>query len=135
MSPQLSVALRVMGPALDVDSIESTLGFGATSAWRKGERVSGSQVQRKTDGWEFRIPFRAGYAIGETVIAIQSAIGNRNGDLRRTCEERGYRIEIVCVVEMYDETAGLALSADVVAWLAHLGASLTIDTYVSESSR
>jgi hypothetical protein len=134
MSPKLSVALRITGPSVDPAAIETKLGFAGTGKWKKGESVQGTNVRRKEDGWEFRIPFRSGYAIDDVIGEIQQAVGKQSDDLRNLCEERGFRMEIVCVVEMYDETAGLALGTDVVAWLAELRASLAIDTYVSERS-
>lgn len=54
----------------------------------------------------------------------------RTGIIRDFCDLQNYQLEIACVVEMYDETAGMHLSRDVIAWLHGLGASLEIDTYM-----
>jgi hypothetical protein len=131
MSPKIRVALRLTGPALDEASIEALLGVSGTAKWKKGEPVQGTKVLRREDGWEYRKPLRTGYAIEEMIVELQQVVGKRSADLRRLCEERNLRLEVVCVVEMYDETAGLVLGADVVAWLAELRASLEIDTYIS----
>lgn len=131
MSPKLSVSLKITGKALDRTAIEGAVGFAGTSAWQTGDAVQGSKMRRREDGWEFRMPFHAGYAIDERIAELHRALGQRATDVRRTCDERGYRINVVCIVEMYDDTAGLLLGPDLVAWLAELGASLEIDTYVS----
>jgi hypothetical protein len=131
MSPEIGIALRVTGPDLREGAIEALLGFGATAKWKKGQSIQGTDLLRPEDGWEYRKPARPGYAIEEATIELQQALAERSADLRRLCQECNYRVEVVCIVEMYDETAGLVLAADVAAWLAELRASLAIDTYIS----
>src|SRR5436190_274100 len=131
MSPRISVSVRLTGKALDVDAVEGALGIRATKTWRLGDAIQGTRMTRKQDGWEFRTSFQAGYLIDEGVADLHRMIGSRTLDLRRLCDDREYAIEVVCIVEMIDETAGLALPAHLVSWLADLRAAFQIDTYIT----
>jgi len=127
----LSVSVAITGDMVDAGAIERIVGFQGSAAWKRDDLVPGTKIKRRDDGWEFRTPFEPGYAIDEKINGLHNKLLQQSTALVQFCQDHGYRTSVVCIVEMYDETAGLVLSADLIAWMAQIGASLEIDTYIS----
>jgi len=128
--PSLKVKVRLVvldfdGPA---DAITAVLGVPPTTTWRTGERrVPEATILHKQNGWMIRSPADPLTAAPEeAVLQLLARIPDPTA-FRRLPPS----VEVQLTVTVYGlgDRPFVFLSADTVAKLASMGASLDIDTY------
>lgn len=122
----ISTSLRLTGN-FDPDEISRKLSLTPTSQWRAGDTGPAPSMHRPSDGWNLKFSGDEQTFATELERNVQTLIA-RSNQIREILAEPTATGYLMIAVDMDgDEWPELAISAETMSKLAHLGLSIDID--------
>ncbi|MCU0755758.1 MAG: DUF4279 domain-containing protein [Xanthomonadales bacterium] len=123
--------LRVIGDALDPDTVSQLLGGAPTRSCRKGDALPGSETGKlniaKTGTWRMRAIRREPEDLNAQIMEI---LGQLTQELSVWSALRSrFRVDMFCGIFMAGGNDGLPLSAEVLLALGQRGIDLNLDIH------
>lgn len=129
----LRVEFCLVSNSLPLERITNAIGIEPTLKWRRGDRLPRSPggAVAGVDCWIVGSGRSNEDSLQEQVATLLDILLPRKNQILGICHTLGIVPEIDVVVESYDGARPeLELSASIIACIAELGASLSIDLYV-----
>ena len=129
MSTEIIVSLLITGHGMDPDALSEQLGVQPTEAWRKGDALPHTTMQRKEDGWCLSVgPFES-IDIPECARILIEKVEPFRDRLKEILD--AHRLdppELSCVAYVEEENYPIVhFDKDLVEILASLGAEIDVD--------
>ena len=113
----------VLGSSMSYTEIVKSISEGVT-VWKKGDKVQGSLITRKQDGWELESTLPKENSLSEHVKSIIQCVYPNLLTIARDS------VKLSAAVYMYGlDRPSLRIDAEAIRKLAELGAELDIDLY------
>jgi hypothetical protein len=120
---EITAALMVLGSSMSYTEIVKSISDGVT-VWKKGDKVQGSLITRKQDGWELESTLPKENSLSEHVKNIIQCVYPNLLTIARDS------VKLSAAVYMYGlDRPSLRIDAEAIRKLAELGAELDIDLY------
>ena len=121
------VRLKITSLLHDPEYISKSIGISCDRGWKIGEKRLQTVIEEKTNGWILNSGLDKASPLEQQITALMTRIGTA-GIKEKLAEEK---IEVSCVV--YTESVpSLNFSAETIAQIQRLGASLDIDLYLPD---
>jgi len=96
LTPSVRAAFRLTSERQTLDHLLGDIGLEGATTWQKGESIVASELQRRTNGWCFELPWQRTYMLDDALTALLRAL-------------TPYRDEIVAATRAHDLDAHFAL--------------------------
>lgn len=128
-APLWDVRLRMISETLSVAEIATMTGVPPDRSSERGTFRRGSSLARRFSAWEIESGLDASTDVAEHVSRIVERLAGHADELRRTAElADGFELSIVGRFEPeVDDSPGVNLTGEHLAFLASAGASLDIE--------
>jgi hypothetical protein len=129
---EVSVSLRFFGDDLDPDTITSLLMCEPTTAYRKGDTITGTKYDRvaKTGAWMLNGKWNAQLKLEEQIHALFDRLSNAPEVWRQLTTR--YDSDLFCGLSLHDWNRGLELSPEVMKRISERGIALNLDIYFTD---
>lgn len=109
------------------EQITQTLRIAPSRTWQKGDAVPGTKRRERENGWVKHAPgFGDNDLQGQvaSLLSVMVPLSNRFGELPPHS-----KVELSCMVFLYEGSVSISFSSQDVAGLAELGAEIDVDCY------
>lgn len=96
LTPSVRAAFRLTSERQTLDHLLAEIGLEGATTWQKGESIATSDLQRRTNGWHFELPWQRTYMLDDALTILLRALAP-------------HRDEIVAVTRALDLDAHFAL--------------------------
>jgi hypothetical protein len=133
-APQWEVRLRLVSEKLSVAEITTMVGVEPDRSTERGTLRRGSSLPRRFSAWEIESRLGVAGDVAEHVSSITERMLSHSGSLRRAAEQvDGFELSIVGRFDpTVDDSPGVNLTHDHLAFLAAVGASLDLEIVAVE---
>lgn len=128
--PEAAFSLRFYADVFEPDDVTKRLGLEPTMLYRPGDPIrSDGKGERTQYGWRLRVGPQKTWQLDQLAADFRAAVDASGNTVRSLCSELSLEAVIVCEVSLgrADSTPALDFPADFLAWVASLGANLTVD--------
>lgn len=127
MIPKVKVEFRITGTKLPPDKISELINILPTRAWRKGDLIQNTKLQRKYHGWCYSS--KPDSNLAKSVRNILKALLPQANAITQMCEEYKLFSELSCAIYTVpnQETPEINFDKEIVSGLAKLNATIDID--------
>jgi len=130
--PVIEVALKLTGQGFSPDHVTSVLQRAPTKAWRRGDLIQGTTLQRPTDGWAFGLPPRETHEMDAVLGELLDAIEPFRDRIVEAIKQFHLNAEVSFGVYVRNETPAGWFSAENIRRIGILGADLDIDLILTK---
>ncbi|MDR6934831.1 DUF4279 domain-containing protein [Luteibacter sp. 3190] len=132
LTPSVRAAFRLTSERHTLDHLLGEIGLEGATTWQKGENIAASDLQRRTNGWCFELPWQRTYMLDDALSELLRSLTPHRDEIVAAARALDLDAHFALETRMYAERAPAAyLSPANVKAIATYGASL--DTAVTPS--
>jgi hypothetical protein len=125
LTPSVRAAFRLTTERHTLDHLLGEIGLEGATTWQKGESIAASELQRRTNGWCFELPWQRTYMLDDALTALLRALAPYRDAIMNAARALDLDAHFAVETRMYHERAPAAyLSPANVKAVAGYGASL-----------
>ena len=139
LTPAVRAAFRLTSERQTLDHLVAEIGLAGATTWQKGEHIARSDLQRRTNGWCFELPWQRTYMLDDALTALLRALAPHRDEILAVTKALDLDAHVALETRMYEHQvpSGYLSPANVKA-IASYGASIdagVVPMTVNESER
>ncbi|NID16811.1 DUF4279 domain-containing protein [Luteibacter yeojuensis] len=125
LTPSVRAAFRLTSERQTLDHLVADIGLDGATTWQKGESIASSELQRRTNGWCFELPWQRTYMLDDALALLLRALAPHRDEILNLTKALDLDAHFSLETRMYENRvpAGYLSPANVKA-IAGYGASL-----------
>ena len=125
LTPSVRAAFRLTSERQTLDHLVAEIGLEGATTWQKGENIATSDLQRRTNGWCFELPWQRTYMLDDALTALLRALAPHRDEILNVARALDLDAHFALETRMYENhvPAGYLSPANMKA-IASYGASL-----------
>lgn len=125
LTPSVRAAFRLTSERHTLDHLLADIGLEGATTWQKGETIATSDLQRRTNGWCFELPWQRTYMLDDALTLLLRALAPHREEILNMARSLDLDAHFALETRMYENRApaGYLSPANVKA-IAGYGASL-----------
>jgi len=125
LTPSVRAAFRLTSERQTLDHLVGEIGLAGATSWQKGEHIARSDLQRRTNGWCFELPWQRTYMLDDALTLLLRALAPHRDEILAVTMALDLDAHFALETRMYENhvPAGYLSPANVKT-IASYGASL-----------
>ena len=126
---KIKTEIVVSGDSWDPDELTRNIGIEPIEITRKGEERPNGRPPAPNTSWSIDSPWMHTDNIEDPVKIILSQVSGKENQIAKFAKDKELKVDLVIIVEIYDDRPELYLNSEIINTLALLKAAVGFDMY------